>query len=429
MIGSSIYSFIQELFPLSRSITGDGVRKTLSIIQSSHLADLKLHEIATGTNVEDWIVPEEWNIFDAYIKDKNDHKVIDFNDSNLHVVGYSEAVNKEISNSELQGKLFSLPELPEAIPYVTSYYQKTWGFCLSQNQREKLTDDSYHVYIDSKFHKGSLTYADLVIAGQSDDEIFISTYICHPSMANNELSGPGLGVYLAKWLKGRSNRYTYRFVFAPETIGSIVYMSENLDTLKENTIAAFNLTCVGDNNNTSFLPSRSGNTVTDKVSRHVLNFKKPDHVAYDFIKDRGSDERQYCSPGVDLPMVSIMATKYGEYPEYHTSLDNMDFVSAEGLESSYQLHIDCIDILENNYYYESNIHGEPFLSKRGKGYMIVGGVENESSSSSQLILDVLSCCDGTKDIVDIADELNMYAKDLFEVFDYLLNEDLIKVHS
>tara|TARA_Y100000590_G_scaffold470603_1_gene666798 strand:+ start:9336 stop:10622 length:1287 start_codon:yes stop_codon:yes gene_type:complete len=426
MVGRSIYNLINDLFPISRSITGDGVRETLRIIKETHLPSLNICEIPTGEEIEDWKVPKEWNIKDAYIKNSKGNKILSFKENNLHILGYSKPINIKLKLEELKEHLYSLPEQPDAIPYVTSYYKETWGFCLTHNQYESLKDDEYVVSIDSKLEDGSLTYADLIIKGQEKKEIFISTYICHPSMANNELSGPGVATYLAKWLSERpNNRYTYRFCFVPETLGSIAYISNHGKGLG-NTYAAFNLTCVGDEKNYSFLPSRKGNTITDKVARHCIKNQQVNYKEYNFLKDRGSDERQYCSPKVDLPMVSIMKSKYGEYPEYHTSLDNMDFISAVGLEDSYRVHKECIEILENNYFYKSKIKGEPFLSKRGKNYMIVGGIENDESRSAQLILDIMSCCDGDMDIVDISEALDIYALDLIPIIQSLEIDQLIE---
>jgi len=425
MTGELIYNLINDLFMITRSLTGEGVRDTLAKIKKEHLMNLTIYEIGTGVEVNDWIIPKEWNINSAFIKNSCGKKVIDLRNNNLHVVGYSKPVNKIMSLSELNNHLYSLPDKPDAIPYVTSYYKEDWGFCLSENQRMNLDEKKYHVVIDSTLKNGSLTYADLKIPGQQSEEVFFSTYICHPSMANNELSGPGVATYIAKYLSARENRYTYRFVFAPETIGSIVYLSKNIEELKMNVVASFNLTCVGDDKTLSFMPSRKGNTYTDKVARHVLENQEQAFISYSFMKDRGSDERQYCAPGVDLPMVSIMKSKYGEYPEYHTSLDNMDFISSEGLGSSYRIHLECINIIENNYYYKSTCIGELFLSKRGKNYMVVGGKENKSSISAKRILDVMACCDGENDIIDIAELLGVYAGDLIEVFEELNKDGLL----
>tara|TARA_B100001093_G_scaffold510784_1_gene577294 strand:+ start:754 stop:2040 length:1287 start_codon:yes stop_codon:yes gene_type:complete len=426
MVGKSIYNFINDLFQIPRSITGDGVRETLGSIKQNYLPSLNIHEIPTGETIEDWTVPKEWNIKDAYIKNSNGKNIISFKDNNLHIVGYSKPVNIKLGLEKLKEHLYSLPAQPDAIPYVTSYYKETWGFCMNHKQYESLKDEEYEVKIDSQLEDGSLTYADLIINGKEKREIFLSTYICHPAMANNELSGPGVSTYLAKWLSERpNNRFTYRFCFVPETIGSIAYISKHKNEL-DNVYAAFNLTCVGDDKDYSFLPSRRGNTIADKVARHCIKYQKSNYKEYNYLKDRGSDERQYCSPKVDLPMVSIMKSKYGEYSEYHTSLDDMDFISAVGLEDSYKIHTECIEILENNYFYKSKVRGEPFLSKRGKNYMIVGGIENDESRSAQLILDIMSCCDGNMDIIDISEALDIYAFDLIPIIQSLESDQLIE---
>jgi len=274
-------------------------------------------------------------------------------------------VDSELSLAELNEHLVSDPAKPDAIPYATSYYKPFWGFCVTHHQREGLRDQRYRVVIDSQLKPGSLTYGDIVIPGESEKEIFFSTYTCHPAMANNEISGPVLATFLARWVTSRSNGYTYRFVFAPETIGAIVYLSRHLGHLREKTFAAFNLTCVGDENAVSFLPSRSGDSIADQAALHVLKHKAPGFKFYDFLKHRGSDERQYCSPGVELPMVSIMGSKYGTYSEYHTSKDDLSFISPQGLERAFELHKECIHLLVVNRIYRSRIIGEPHLARQG----------------------------------------------------------------
>jgi aminopeptidase-like protein len=419
--GNEIYQLCVELFPICRSITGDGVRETLKIIQR-HLPDLKIFEVPTGTQVFDWDVPREWNIRDAYVIDPEGNKIIDFKVSNLHVVGYSVPVNQIMSLEELQSHLYSLPDQPDAIPYITSYYKERWGFCLTNQQRELLKPGDYHVVIDSTLSNGNLTFGELIIPGNLKKEVFISTYICHPSMGNNELSGPSVSTFISKWLSSLDNRrFTYRIIFIPETIGSITYLSRNLNWLKENVVAGFNLTCIGDNLGYSMLSSRNGNTFADRVAQHVLSNLQPTYKKYSYL-DRGSDERQYCSPGVDLPLVSIMRSKYGEYPEYHTSLDNLDFISPKGLFGGYEVVQKCIECIEANDIYQLNVICEPQLDKRGLYPTL-------STKTSRFIvrntMNYLTYCDGTMDLIAIADKIGVPAWALFDLISNLKANKLI----
>jgi len=275
-IGKEMYELVKRLFPICRSITGNGVRETLKIIQE--YIPIEIYEVPTGTKVFDWTVPKEWNIKDAYVMDANGNKIIDFKKNNLHVLGYSIPVNKALSLSELQEHLYSLPEQPEAIPYVTSYYKERWGFCIAHKDRELLKEGEYKVFIDSELKDGSLTYGELIIPGKSENEVFLSTYICHPSMANNELSGPAVTTFLTKWILSKQRRNTYRIIFIPETIGSITYLSKNLEVMKKNVIAGFNVSCVGDDKVYSYLPTRKGDTYADKIALNILSFKLRDNI-------------------------------------------------------------------------------------------------------------------------------------------------------
>jgi len=422
-LGLKMHELCQELFPICRSITGDGFRQSLSIL-SRHMPNLKTNEVPTGTKCFDWEIPKEWNIKDAYIIAPNGKKICDFKQSNLHVVGYSIPVNKKITLDELQEHLYSLPEQPNAIPYVTSYYKERWGFCLTHDDRVKLSAGEYHVFIDSELKNGSLTYGELIIPGESDKQILLSSYLCHPSMANNELSGPVVMTFLAKWLSElNSRKYTYRIIIIPETIGSIAYLSHNYKEMKTKIIAGFNITCIGDERAYSYLPSRQGNTLSDKAAQHVLKHSQPDFIAYSYL-DRGSDERQYCSPGIDLPICSIMRTKYGYYPEYHTSLDDLNLVTPEGLFGGYEVLRKTIECLEFDEVLCSTVHCEPQLGKRGLYPTI-----STKSSGSQVkdMMNFLAYSDGNLSSLDIAETIGVPLWELRETIEKLKKEGVLEI--
>ena len=422
MIGKDIHNFASKLWPLNRSLTGEGLRETLHQI-SKYLPELNIKSEKSGTKVFDWTVPQEWHVSEAYITDPSGKKICDYKANNLHLVGYSIPVNEKISLKELQKHLYSLPEKPSAIPYVTSYYEKKWGFCLTQKQREALKEGEYRVVIDSKIFLGQLNYGELVLPGEIDKEVLISTYICHPSMANNELSGPTVTTYLAKWLKELPNLYyTYRIIFIPETIGSITYLSNNFNHLKNKVVAGFNVSCVGDDRSYSYLPSRNGNTISDKVAKHVWKWIAPNYKSYSWL-DRGSDERQYCAPGIDLPVASILRTKYGEYPEYHTSLDNLkDVVTPKGLEGGYWALRKALELLEKNKTHKNNILCEPHLAKRGFYPQLSS---KKSEAELRAIKNYLSFCDGEHTLLDIAEKINLPAWELYELVEKLVSQKLI----
>lgn len=420
-IGLKMYQLAKELFPICRSISGNGVRKTLSVLKRE-VPELEIHEVPSGTGVFDWTVPKEWNIRDAYVMDEDGNKVIDFKKSNLHVVGYSIPVNETMPLKALQKHLYSLPEQPDAIPYVTSYYQERWGFCISHQQRQQLKNGLYQVYIDSELKNGSLTYGELIVPGKTSKEIFLSTYVCHPSMANNELSGPVVVAALAKWILSKPMRYTYRIIFIPETIGSITYLSLHHDEMKKNIIAGFNVTCVGDERTYSFLPSRYGNTLADKAALHVLKNRHLKYKHYSYL-DRGSDERQYCSPGIDLPVASIMRSKFGEYPEYHTSLDNLTFITAKGLASSYSILKDCLEALERNHVYQVQCCCEPQLSKR-ELYPTLS--TKNSGKAVRNMMNFLAYADGNNDLLDIANIIHVPVWELYGIAERLTENGLLQ---
>jgi aminopeptidase-like protein len=415
-----MHQLLARAFPICRSITGDGVRETLKIL--SDIIPLAIHEVPTGTVAYDWAVPKEWNIHDAYIADENGNKVVDFKKNNLHVVGYSVPVDKWLTLSELQEHLYSLPEQPNAIPYITSYYKERWGFCIAHEERTKLKEGQYHAFIDSTLKDGNLTYGECILKGATAQEVFLSTYVCHPSMANNELSGPVVTAFIAQWLSSQPRRYTYRIIFIPETIGSITYLSRNLDTMRKNVIAGFNISCIGDDRAYSYVSSRYENTLADRVASNVLAFKHPDFKKYSFL-DRGSDERQYCSPGIDLPVVTLCRSKYGTYPEYHTSLDNLDLVTAEGLSGGYELVKDCIEAIESNRIFRVTCYGEPQLGRRG---LYPNLSTKQSSGAVETMMDFIAYADGTNDLLQISNYIKKPVWEILPITEKLLEAGLIE---
>lgn len=396
--GEQMHQWVRDLFPIGRSITGDGFRQTLSYLQGL-LPGMTIHEVPSGTAAFDWTVPDEWNIREAYIEDLAGNRLIDYANHNLHIVGYSEPVDRELDRDELELHLHSLPEQPDAIPYVTSYYRRTWGFCLTQQQRDSLGPGPFRVVIDSTLAPGSLTYGELIIPGRVNEEVLLSTYACHPSMANNELSGPVVTTALARWLQSLPTRwYTYRIVFLPETIGSITYLSRNLAQLQDRVRAGWVLTCIGDDRAYSLLPSRYGETLADRVSDAVTREIDGPWHRYTFL-DRGSDERQYCSPGVDLPVASLMRSKYGTYPEYHTSLDDLSFVTPSGLQGGLDMMTTAIRILEGNRVWRSKFPCEAQLGPRGL-YPTIS--TPTSGYAVRDMMNVLAYLDGTNDAIQVA---------------------------
>ena len=423
-IGCEIHKFAKELWPLNRSITGDGVRQTLERIKF-HLPELQIESINSGTSVFDWIIPREWSVNEAYIVSPSGERICDFRVNNLHLLGYSIPFEGKIKLKELKEHLYTLPDQPNAVPYITSYYKERWGFCLSQDHYDQLKEGEYYVKIDTKLFDGVLNYGELKIEGKSSKEVFISTYICHPSMANNELSGPTVVTYLAKWLSELKRRdYTYRIVFIPETIGSITYLSLHHDSMKKNIVSGFNVSCVGDDRSYSYLPSRDGNTLSDRIARHVLKHTDTGFKKYTW-RDRGSDERQYCAPGIDLPIASIMRTKYGQYPEYHTSLDDLEnVVTPKGLDGGYWALRRALEAIEKNKKYRVTVLCEPQMGKRGL-YPTLS--TKKSGEEVRLMMDLISFCDGTVSLLEIAESLETPIWSLYELIDTLVSHRLLEV--
>jgi aminopeptidase-like protein len=419
-----IEKYFDRLWPITRSLTGNGNRETLKIL--SELIDLEITDVPSGTQCFDWNVPPEWNIKEAWVKDSKGNKIIDFSENNLHILGYSEPFEGKLSFEELKSHLYTLPEQPDLIPYLTSYYKRRWGFCLTHNQLMQLDqNETYEVLIDSSLDEnGSMTIGEAIIKGKSDKEILFSTYICHPSLANNELSGPLVSAFLYKSLKEFKNlKYTYRFIFVPETIGSIYILSVKGEYWKKHLKAGLVITCIGDNGKFTYKRSRIGNSLIDRAVETILKQTESDFNVVDFFPS-GSDERQYCSPGFNLPVGSLMRTMYGKYPEYHTSADNKDFISFDAMEKSVQKYLEVIELLEKNEKYINKIpYCEPQLGKRGL-YPTLGS-QKVTEDFVKAMMWILNMSDGENDLISISEKSKMSVKDLIPVVDKLIENGIL----
>jgi aminopeptidase-like protein len=420
-LGQDMHRLMTELYPICRSITGNGVRKTLNIIK--RLIPLEIHEVPSGTEVFDWTVPNEWNIEEAYIKNSNGEKIIDFKDSNLHIVNYSVPVHKKVTLQELKEHLFTLPEHPDWIPYRTSYYGEKWGFCLTHHQYLALQEDTYEVYIDASLKPGYLAYGECFIPGESNEEVLISCHVCHPSLCNDNLSGIALAAFLAKHLSQLQLRYSYRFLFIPGTIGSITWLC--LNELKVLNIQhGLVLTCVGDSGGFTYKKSRRGNAEIDRIAAYVLEHSSPTHEIVDFFP-YGYDERQYCSPGFNLAVGCFMRSPHGSFPEYHTSADNLNFVKPADLADSYSKCLAILQTLEENRtYLNQNPKCEPRLGKRGL-YKSVGG-QSEGALNEMAILWSLNLSDGSHNLLDIAERSGMPFEVIKDAAHALAKHELLK---
>ena len=418
------------LYPINRSLTGQGVRKTLKIIKKE-IPKLQIKSIKSGTKVFDWNVPPEWNVNSAYVLDKNNKKIIDFKKNNLHLVGYSIPLKKTVSKEILLKNLFYLKKQPNAIPYVTSYYRKRWGFCVSYREFLKIKKkyskiDKFKIVIESKFNnKGFLNFGELILKGTSKQEILISTYICHPSLANNELSGPMVAMGLIKKFSKKKLNKTIRFIFIPETIGSISYLNINLENLKENVIGGYNLSCIGDERQHSCMFSKYKNSPSDDaIIEAYKKLKINKYKIYSFL-ERGSDERQFNSPGIDLKISSIFRTKYAEYPEYHTSLDTFKIVTLKGLIGGLKVAQKSIEILLENIYPKTKILCEPKMSKRKLYSDLSIKKTNKKFNLTKGLMDFLQYSDGTNSLEKISNLINLNLTKTKKIFKILKNNKLI----
>jgi aminopeptidase-like protein len=418
--GRELYDLVAALYPICRSITGDGLRQSLRLLQQH--VPLSLREIPTGTQIFDWTVPKEWNIRDAYIMDSKGKRFVDFKQNNLHVVNYSIPVRTRMDLTKLKQHIYTLPETPDWIPYRTSYYKETWGFCMSQRKLDELPDDEYEVCIDSILEPGHLTYGELRIQGVTDEEVLISCHSCHPSLCNDNLSGMTVAAKLAECLVGVSLRYSYRLLWVPGTIGAITWLSQNesvIPFIKHGLV----LSCVGDSGQFTYKSSRRGNAEIDRVVANVLQSSKSRFGLMDFTPN-GYDERQYCSPGINLPVGCFMRTPNGKFPQYHTSADDLKLVTAPALAESAFLLLNIISVLENNHrYLNLNPKCEPQLGRRGL-YRQVGGTN--STNFEEAMLWVLNLSDGDHSLLNISERSKLSFATISKVADELVKKGLLE---
>jgi aminopeptidase-like protein len=401
-IGEDIYSLAAEIYPICRSITGNGVRQTLAHL-SRHL-DLKIHEVPTGTRVFDWTIPREWNIRDAYIKSAAGERILDFKASNLHVLSYSSPIHKKLSLRELKEHVFTLPDQPDLIPYRTAYYAEGWGFCMAHNRLSDLAESTYEVLIDASLEEGSLTYGEYLHRGDTEEEFLLSAHVCHPSLANDNCSGLAVLAHLAKSLEDRRTRYSYRFLFAPGTIGAIAWLALNPDAASRIRHGLV-VSCVGDGGGPTYKRSRRGNAVIDRAMAHLLRDAGPTARVLDF-EPYGYDERQFCSPGFNLPVGLFQRSQFGSFPEYHTSGDDLSFIKPDHLARSFEILSSVVDIIEGDCRPRSTSpYGEPQLARRGL-YALVGG-DRDAPSRNMALLWVLNLADGEHSLLDISERAKM----------------------
>jgi aminopeptidase-like protein len=420
VLGRQLYDCVRDLYPICRSITGNGVRETLRRLQS--VAPLSMHEVPSGTEVFDWTVPREWNIRDAYIKNSAGERVVDFRRSNLHVVNYSAPIHTRMALAELRPHLFTMPDRPDWIPYRTSYYSESWGFCLTQRQLEALPDGEYEVCIDTSLEPGTLTYGECHIPGESTDEVLISCHVCHPSLANDNLSGMAIASYLAQHFSQIALRYSYRFLFIPGTIGSITWLARN-EAIVPRIRHGLVLACLGDAGPLTYKKSRRGNATIDRAAIHVLR-DLGDHTIQEF-SPYGYDERQFCSPGFNLAVGRLSRTPHGQFPEYHTSGDDLGFVHPSQLADSFAACLRILSVLENDRVYVSqNPKCEPQLGKRGL-YHAIGGFAH-SPANEMAMLWLLNLADSEHTLIDVAERSGVPFEVLSQAADALRTHGLLK---
>ena len=420
-LGREMHALVAELYPICRSITGEGLRATFRRLQ--RIAPLEIREVPTGTRVLDWTIPKEWNVRDAWIADASGRRVVDFRESSLHVVNYSVPVRVRLPLSELRPRLHALPEHPDWIPYRTSYYKEDWGFCLSQRRLDALPDGEYEAVVDSTLEDGSLSYGELLLPGREKAEVLLSAHACHPSLANDNLSGLALTATLARLLSGADRRFSYRFLFVPGTIGSIAWLAANRDA-RERVRHGLVVACVGDAGPLHYKRSRRGDAEVDRAAEHVVAGATPPGRVRDF-SPYGYDERQYGSPGFDLPVGSLTRTPHGQYPEYHTSADDPSFVRAESLADSLGAYLSVLAILEGNARYRNTQpFGEPQLGRRGL-YGAMGGYADPGRLQMAMLW-VLNQSDGNPTLLDVAERSGLPFAVVREAADRLVEKGLLE---
>jgi aminopeptidase-like protein len=419
-----VYELARELFPLPRSLTGDGVRETLRLV--GELVPLEVTEVPSGTPIFDWTVPREWNVRDAWIADSSGRRIVDYRASNLHLLGYSRPVRETLTGAELGERLHSLPDEPNRIPYRTAYWADTWGFCVTERQREAIEPDGrYEVVIDASLDDGSLTYAEALLPGETEEEVLLTTYVCHPSVANDNVSGIALLAVLGRHLAERGLRRTHRLLFSPGTVGPLTWLSRNLERLNR-IQGGMVVACVGDPGPLRYKRSRGGESLVDRAAAHVLRRTRADAIVEDFVP-WGGDERQFCSPGFDLPVGALTRTPHGLFPEYHSSADDLDLIGPDALGDSLAAALEILDVLERDRTYVSRSpYGEPQLGRRGLYREISAGAPREDEAFQRALLWVLNQADGTRSLLDVAERAELPFGVVAAAADALLDAELLE---
>jgi aminopeptidase-like protein len=422
--GAAVYELARELFPLPRSLTGDGVRETLRLV--GELVPLEVTEVPTGTPIFDWTVPREWNVRDAWIADPTGRRIVDYRASNLHVLGYSRPVRETLTGAELRERLHSLPDEPDRIPYRTAYWADTWGFCVTERQREAIeADGRYEVVVDASLEDGSLTYGEALFPGETGDEVLLSTYVCHPSVANDNVSGIALLAVLGRHLAERPLRRTHRLLFSPGTVGPLAWLSRNLERL-DRIHAGLVVACVGDSGPLRYKRSRAGESAVDRAAAHVFRRTRPDALVEDFVP-WGGDERQFCSPGFDLPVGALTRTPHGLFPEYHSSADDLGLIEPDKLGDSLAAALEILDVLERDRTYVSrNPFGEPQLGRRGLYREISAGAPRADEAFQRALLWVLNQADGTTSLLETAERAELPFGVVAAAADALVDAELLE---